>query len=185
MSEVQKPAVQMPRRGNHRFRTALDYRYDLYPLPATADVLCPRCRTRCHFSLNERELFDKDEKNGGYGVLTLPIEGVLPGHGSCLNCAHTFSAIDWPEDAYFAVGLAGGTVWAWNKDYLPPLRARIAGDKVLVRQLLVNSAGLHYYLIHFLSRIPKFALITRHRIRLLRTIDDWMHAESSRYSRKR
>jgi len=54
------------------------------------------------------------------------------------------------------------------------LRARIAGDKVLARQLALREAWLPY----FLARLPQWALVKRNRAHLLRTIDDWLTAES-------
>jgi hypothetical protein len=158
------------RRGQHRFRTPLDYRYRLYPLPSAADVRCPKCRSRCEFCIKPRDTFDRDEQSGGYSLRPLPIEGSMLGKGACTACGNSFSAIRWPEDAYFSVDVHGGTVWAWNTTYLTALRARIAGDRVLERHLTLANAYLHY----FLARLPKQAVVKRNRTRLLRTLDDWL-----------
>jgi hypothetical protein len=159
-----------PMHGQHRFRTPLDYRYRLYPLPSVADVRCPKCRSRCKFSIAPRETFAKDEQSGGYRLLPLPIEASVLGKGACTRCSYRFSVIQWPEDAYFAVEVHGGAVWAWNETYLKALRARVAGDRVLERQLGLSNGYLHY----FLARLPKQAVVRRNRTSLLRTIDDWL-----------
>jgi hypothetical protein len=117
-----------------------------------------------------RETFVKDEQSGVCRLLPLPIEASLPGKGSCIRCGSSFSVVQWPEDAYFSVDVHGGTVWAWNTTYLPALRARVAGDRVLERQLALSNGYLHY----FLARIPKQAVVKRNRTRLLRTLDDWL-----------
>jgi hypothetical protein len=76
-----------PMHGQHRFRTPLDYRYRLYPLPSVADVRCPKCRSRCKFSITPQETFAKDGQSGGDMLRPLPIEtSVL--------------VIQWPEDTY-------------------------------------------------------------------------------------
>lgn len=167
-------------RGQHRFRTPLDYRYQLYPLPSVADVRCPKCRARCHFGVTARESFAKDEQSGGYRLLSLPIEGCLSGEGICANCSNSFTTVRWPEDAYFSVNVHGGIVWAWNKSYLAALRARIAGDKLQQRQLALSDGSLPY----FLARIPKHAIVKRNRERLLRVLEDWLKAENPRPSRR-
>lgn len=122
-------------RGQHRFRTPLDSRYRFYPLPSVADVRCPKCRSRCEFCITPA----KDEQPGGYSMVPLPIEGTVLGKGACTRCGNSFSAIQWPEDAYFSVEVPGGTVWAWNTTYLTALRARVAGDRVLERQLAASK----------------------------------------------
>lgn len=158
------------RRGQHRFRTPLDHRYRLYPLPSLADVRCPKCRSRCEFCITPRQTFAKDEQSGGYSLLPLPIEGTVLGKGACTVCSNSFSAIQWPQAAYFSVDIHGGTVWAWNTTYLRALRARVAGDRVLERQLAASNGYLHY----FLARIPKHAVVKHNRTRLLRTLDEWL-----------
>ena len=72
--------------------------------------------------------------------------------------------------AFFALFVHGGAVWAWNTTYLLALRARIAGDRVLERPLVLANGRLHY----FLARIPKQAILKRNRARLLRTVDAWL-----------
>ena len=163
------------RRGQHRFRTPLDYRYRLYPLPSVADVRCPKCQNRCEFCITPRETFAKDERSGAYSLLPLPIEGTVLGKGACTGCGSSFSAVQWPKDAYFSVDVQGGTVWAWNTTYLAALRARVAGDRVLERQLTASNGYLHY----FLARLPKQAVVKRNRARLLRTLDEWLCSSRS------
>jgi hypothetical protein len=81
----------------HRFRTPLDYRYRLYPLPSVADVRCPKCRSRCKFSITPRGTFAKDEQSGGYRLRPLPIETSVFGKGACTRCGYRFSFIQWPK----------------------------------------------------------------------------------------
>jgi hypothetical protein len=65
-------------------------------------------------------------------------------------------------------------VWAWNASYLTALRARIAGDRVLERQLVLGSGSLQY----FLSRIPKWAVVKRNRSALLKIVDGWLNTKA-------
>jgi hypothetical protein len=173
-SDQQRPLfgelMYMVRRGQYRFRTPLDGRYRQYPLPSDADVRCPKCRSRCRFCVATHARFVKDEQAGVCRLLPLPIVGSLPGKGSCIRCGSSFSVVQWPGDAYFSVDVHGGTVWAWNTTFLPALRARVAGDRVLERQLALSNGYLHY----FLARIPKHAVVKRNRARLLRTLDHWL-----------
>jgi hypothetical protein len=120
--------------------------------------------------LGSRDPYMKDEKSGGYNPSTLPIEGSLPGTGACTKCGNIFSTIQWPEDAFFSVSVPGGRVWAWNTTYLLALRARVAGDRVLERQLALANGRLLY----FLARIPKQAVLKRNRACLMRTVDAWL-----------
>lgn len=163
------------RRGQHRFRTPLDGRYHLYPLPSVADARCPKCRSRCKFCIGPRETFAEDTESSACSLRPSPIEGTLPGKGACTRCCSSFSVIHWPEDAYFSVEVHGGTVWAWNTTYLMALRARVIGDRVSERQLALSNGYLHY----FLARIPKQAVVKRNRAFLLRTLDNWLRCSRS------
>ena len=167
-------------RGQHRFRTPLDYRYQLYPLPSVADVKCPKCGERCVFAVAPREAFIQDAHSGGYSPLALSVEGPLAGAGACASCSNSFTTVQWPNDAYFAVSVHGGTVWAWNHNHLAPLRARVSGDRVQERQLLLREPSFS----RFLARLPKWAVIKRNREQLLRTLDSWLKSEELTLSRR-
>lgn len=160
-------------RGQHRFRQPLDFRYGFYPVPAQADVCCPKCRSRCAFAMDAVENFAKDNVSSGCRLLNIALQGAFAGRAVCSNCTHLFTTIQWPEDAYLSARVHGGLVWAWNSSYLPALRARIAGDRVLERQLALGSGALQY----FLSRVPKWALVKRNRPTLLKIIDGWLSNE--------
>jgi hypothetical protein len=160
-------------RGQHRFRQPLDYRYGFYPVPSEASVRCPKCGARCRFAMDAVENFEKDNASGGYRLLNIPVEGPFSGRGTCSNCGHVFAAVEWPRDAYLLALVHGGVVWAWNLAYLPALRARVAGDRVLERQLVLGNSALQY----FLSRLPKWAMVKRNRPTLLKTIDAWLETE--------
>lgn len=67
-----------------------------------------------------------------------------------------------------------GQVWAWNETYLPILLARVTGDKVAVRQLAMKDRWLDY----FVARIPKFALLTKNRERIVAGMSRLLSAAS-------
>lgn len=121
-------------------------------------------------------MFVKEAYSGGERAVKWPVEGELPGAGSCGNCSTSFSRVQWPGDAYFTANVRGGTVWAWNMEYLVPLRAQVAGDKTLKRQLILKNV----YFSYFLSRTPKFVVVKRNRENLLRYIDAWLKASVNR-----
>jgi hypothetical protein len=54
-------------------------------------------------------------------------------------------------------------VWAWSEEYLPALQARVRGDKVALRHLTMSNWSLTRYI----SRLPKFAVLTKNRSRIL------------------
>lgn len=84
-----------------------------------------------------------------------------------MNCGQIVQRLDWPRDAYFKVEVAGGSVWAWNDRYLPALRARVAGDKVAVRQLTLTD----WELTCFIARLPRYAVLARNRAHLIAELD--------------
>jgi hypothetical protein len=108
--------------------------------------------------------------DNGYQLLELAVGGKKKGHGACLGCGKSYSSVTWPEDAYYKATVQGGAYWVWNEDYLPLLRARVAGDRVRERQLCLGNQGYHY----FLTRLPKYLLIRRHRDIIVRRIDQWL-----------
>jgi hypothetical protein len=154
------------RRSWHRFWRPVDGRYFRYARPALVDAVCPRCDHRLTFS---PELPEPPERgpDRGYPVIRGEVEGPISGRGGCGGCGHIVRRLNWPDDAYFKVELAGGHVWAWNDRYLPVLRARVAGDKVAVRQLTLGD----WELTCFIARLPRYALLARHRVRLIAEFD--------------
>ncbi|BBB60723.1 hypothetical protein UNDKW_2450 [Undibacterium sp. KW1] len=104
-----------------------------------------------------------DEQSGGYTLLKGDICGAIKGRGACTNCGYITNLIHWPQAAYIQVTVPGGMVWAWSQDLLSALRARIGGDKVQLRRMLLGNPDLA----RFVNRIPKAALLTKNRARLL------------------
>jgi len=116
------------------------------------------------------ENYVKDPISGGYLFVKQPINTEIQGKGACSKCAHQALKLSWPNDAYFQIEIAGGSVWAWNEKYLLVLRAKVAGDRVLERQLCLQDGLYRYYL----SRLPKFVVVKRHRERLLQKLDGFI-----------
>ena len=108
-----------------------------------------------------------DPASGGYQVLRGELEGVITGRGGCAGCGKIARALSWPHDAFFQVQVPEGIVWAWNEQYLPALRARIAGNKVALRHLTVGS----WDMARFVARLPRYAVLTKNRVRLLAELD--------------
>jgi len=159
-----------PRRGQRRFWVTLDNRYKQYIWPALFVVRCPHCRAKARFSPSVTHAWVKDAQSGGYRLLELALGGRKEGMGSCTSCGHSFAAIHWPEDAYYCTPVHGALLWAWNEDYLEVLRARVAGNRVLERQLCLHDRRFYY----FVTRIPKNVVIKRNRPHALRIIDGWL-----------
>ena len=162
------------RRSWHRFWRPVDGRYFRYARPEQISAVCPRCTQRLTFSPDLPEP-PKPGPDGGYPVLRGEIEGVISGRGGCGSCGQIVRRIDWPTAAFFKVEVAGGCVWAWNDRYLPALRARIAGDKVAVRQLTLSD----WELTCFIARLPRYAVLARNRTHLIAEVTRLESARSS------
>lgn len=161
---------QIRHRGQYRFRHPIDYRYEYYSWPTEIVAKCHKCGGRIEFNAVIPEPFVKDPVSGGYSISKQPITTEIQGKGACPKCARQAQQISWPVDAFFQTEVAGGSVWAWNEKYLLVLRAKVAGDRVLERQLCQQD-GLYRY---FLSRLPKHVVVKRHRAGLLRKIDEFL-----------
>lgn len=157
-------------RGQYRFRHPIDHRYEYYSWPTEIVAKCHKCGGRIEFNAVIPEPFVKDPVSGGYSIVKQPITTEIQGKGACSKCARQVQQISWPVDAFFKTEVAGGSVWAWNEKYLLVLRAKVAGDRVLERQLCQQD-GLYRY---FLSRLPKHVVVKRHRAGLLRKIDEFL-----------
>ena len=157
-------------RGQYRFRHPIDYRYDYYSWPTTIVSKCSRCASRCEFHAVVPAAFERDEKSGGYQLVSWHIPKAIHGRGMCTKCGYQRERLAWPEDAYFQIPLTGGNVWAWNENYLLALRAHVAGDRVHERHLCAED-GLYRY---FLSRLPKHVVLRRNRERIVRKLDEFI-----------
>jgi hypothetical protein len=69
--------------------------------------------------------------------------------------------------ARIKINVTEGILWSWNTEHLFVIRALVAGDKVLLRKLLLSD----WRLARIVGRIPKFATLKRNRARILRSID--------------
>jgi len=155
-------------RSQRRFGVNLDHRYTVYYWPINIDARCMRCGSHFIFHSNPAVNYEKDEKVGGYRVNYQPTACKIGGQGACPKCGKQVDHIMWPERAYFKFETSGGVVWAWDKQFLDVLRARVAGDRVLERQLCLDNFHYHY----FLTRLPKHVVVKRHRRGILSKIDN-------------
>jgi hypothetical protein len=150
-------------RGQRRFRNPVEGRYFLYSRPEQIDANCDRCGSRISFGAGKIPSHVYDEKSGGYSPVRGEIGGAIAGRGACTKCGRVVRTISWPDAAYFKVQVPEGIVWAWNADYVPILRARVMGDKVTLRHLVERS----WDFARFASRLPRFAVLTKNRVRVL------------------
>ena len=155
--------MNLPLHGARRFHNPVEGRYYSYSRPALMISNCGRCGNRLPFRADPIPTERYDEAIGGYEVLRGEICGVVTGRGACTNCGRIVCSIKWPEEAYFQVRVPEGVVWAWNEEYLPALQARVSGDKVALRHLTMGNWSLTRYI----SRLPKFAVLTKNRSRIL------------------
>lgn len=162
-----------PRRGQRRFWVTLEGRFRYYHWPEIIAAKCPNCAAFLPFSPKIRNC--RLQEGYRYRMLDLPVGAIKDGAGSCTACGRSFNNIHWPIDAFYKSAVQGGEFWAWHEDYLHVLRARVAGDRVLERQLSMRGQAYHY----FLSRLPKFVVLRRNREAILRKIDQWL-GESAR-----
>jgi hypothetical protein len=153
----------MPRHGRRRFWDTVEDRYTLYSRPECIDARCQRCDHRVPFRTQKLPHFVLDVETGGYFPDRGDIGGDIVGRGACANCGRIVRSIAWPDAAYFKVRVPEGIVWAWNASYVPILRTRVAGDRVALRHLV----GPNWDFARFVSRLPRFALLTKNRARIL------------------
>lgn len=164
----QPPAarIQPSHRGQRRSWDPIDGLYRQYRRPETITAVCSRCNAGFPFkpvSLGE----PKEESPGVYRILRGEIEGAIAGRGACGNCGKFVRNVSWPEAAAFKVTVPEGVVWAWNEQYVPPLRARVAGDKMLLRQLIMKNWKQAY----FIARLPRYAVLVKNRARIIAALD--------------
>lgn len=158
------PSSLLRWRGARRFGDVVEYRYCVYQRPTWVRALCARCASQLLFTPDARPGLVFDEKSGGYSVLRGEIGGVIAGAGASPHCGLGVRSINWPEAAYFQVAVPEGIVWAWNEAFLPALMARVAGDKVVLRQILMRSG---WDLARFIARVPRCAVVVRNRTGIL------------------
>ena len=164
ISAMQMPVEpEMRMHGQRRFWDPIEGRYFRYRRPELMRAVCKRCKAAIAFFAKEVPSHEFDETSGGWLVLRGAICGAIVGRGGCGQCGQIVNELQWPHDAYFKVAVPEGLVWAWNETYLPVLQARVAGNKVAVRQFTMKDRWLDY----FVARIPKFALLTKNRERIL------------------
>jgi hypothetical protein len=154
-------------RGQRRFWNPVEGRYFLYSRPEHIDAVCNRCGCEVAFRADKLPTHVYDESSGGYASVRGQIGGQIVGRGACTNCGRIVRSISWPESAFFKVQVPEGVVWAWNVSYVPLLRARVAGDKVALRHLVERD----WDQARFVSRLPRYAVLTKNRHRILAALD--------------
>lgn len=150
-------------RGQRKFRNPVEGRYYSYSRPTDIVSICERCAGRMNFCADSQPTHHYDELSGGYVVLREEICGSIAGRGSCLACGYLSHKVQWPDDAYFKVTVREGIIWAWNESYLPALLARVRGDKVQLRRIVMSD----WNLARFISRLPKYAVLKKNRSKVL------------------
>lgn len=160
------PQIHQRFHGDRRFWNPVEGLYFQYRRPEAIDAVCTRCRARLSFTAEPTKTHEHDPTSGGYLVLRGDVEGTVAGRGSCVQCGKIVRSLSWPDDAFFQVRVPEGIVWAWNDQYLPALRARIAGDRTALRHLTARS----WDLARFVARLPRYAVLTKNRVRLLKEL---------------
>lgn len=161
------PSIPQRHRGDRRFWRPVEGLYFQYRRPEAIAAACVRCGARFQFKADPAKTHEFDPKSGGYLVLRGEIAGTIAGSGACGACGKIVHSLSWPDDAYFQVRVAEGIVWAWSEQHLPALRARISGDKTELRRLVSQS----WDMARFVARLPRYAVLTKNRVRLLTALD--------------
>lgn len=151
-------------RGQRRFRIPVEGRFYQYVRPSLIRAVCVRCGSQFDFIATMQSSSIYDPESGGWSMQKGEIEGAIEGQGACKKCGAIMAKVDWPNHAYFSVKVPEGTVWAWNQHHVPALLARIAGDRVRLRQLTMHDV----HLTRFVDRLPKYALKKKNRSRIER-----------------
>lgn len=155
-------------RGQYRFWEPIDCRYEYYSWPEAIVAKCRSCGGSVRFQAAVPDSYAQDPQSGGYRLVIKSVPAEIQGHGTCEKCGGLVTSIAWPRDAYYCVSVRGGDVWAWNEQYVEVLRARVAGDRVLERQLCFSGSFLYRY---FLSRLPKHVVTKGNRKHILHALD--------------
>lgn len=156
-------------RGEYRFRVLLEGRYRYRYWPEWISSKCRRCGALVCFRATTSTRY-VEEAIGGWRVQVPSSFQSIRGASTCTACGYSNHCLDWPADAWYRIAINGGEAWAWNADFLPALRAQVAGHRVLVRQLCQTNWQFRY----FLARLPKHVLLKRNRERLLRALDRFL-----------
>ncbi len=133
--------------SSRRFRNPVEGRYSIYQRPSLITASCNRCNKPFLFHPIEIPTVVYSEVGGGYARVKGEICGIVAGTGACTKCGQIVGAINWPEAAYIAITIPGGVVWAWNTSFIPALQAKISGDKVKLRHMLMFD----WHLVRFTS----------------------------------
>jgi len=151
-------------------------RYYQYSRPEIVLARCERCGKPIHFKTTSLPTHELDERSAGYLVLRGEVCGIIKGRGACSECGYVARKVSWPDAAYLQVLVPEGVVWAWNEDYVAALEARVRGDKVTLRHLLMHS----WNLARFISRLPKYAVLRKNRSRILSGVEGLRNLRSPR-----
>jgi hypothetical protein len=157
--------------SHRRFWNPVEGRYFRYYRPETIEVSCDRCSHCVPFEIAKAT--QKEDAPSVYVVQRGEICGSIGGRGACSECGRVMRTISWPDAAYLQVRVPEGTVWAWNRDYVPALRARVEGDRVTLRHLILSN----WRFAHYVSRLPRFAVLRKNRARILAGLEKIAHGE--------
>ncbi|MFS2034731.1 hypothetical protein ACEN8I_11970 [Polaromonas sp. CT11-55] len=160
-------------RSIRRFWNPVESRYWTYERPSVIEAICGQCEAPYLFNPDPVPTHQYDPEVGGYTVLKGEICGPIAGRGACGKCGKVATSLTWPEAAYIKIKVAEGILWSWNTEQLVVIRAHVAGDKAVLRKMLMND----WRLSRTIGRIPTFAILKRNRFKILSSID--------RYLRKR
>lgn len=161
------------RRSPYRNWYPIDNRYEYYTWPKQISARCRACEGLVLFSPQEKQGFEQISP-GVYQVRKLPTSASINGRGVCSGCKKIVEHIDWPAEAFYAIKLAAGDAWAWNKAYLQVLRQHVSGEQRSDAAWAKEDALLLYYL----ARLPKYVVLKRNRPTLLRKIDAFLSARN-------
>ncbi len=162
-------------RSIRRFWNPVENRYFIYERPQVIEVLCDRCGQPLFFHPTPVPTHRPiGPEKSSYEVLRGAICCVIAGRGACGNCGKVSTSTQWPEAASIQIRVPEGILWSWNTEQLLAIRALVAGDKGLLRRLLLSD----WELARIVGRIQKFATLKRNRIRILRSIDGLLQRRS-------
>ena len=166
--------LEMPlhplRHGMRRFWNPVESRYWAYERPALIEAECGRCGKSYAFKPDPGPPYPYDPVSGGYRLIKGEVCGAIAGRGACGKCGKVATSLNWPEAAHIKIKVAEGVLWSWNTQQLLAIRAHVAGDKVLLRRMLMNDWNLS----RIVGRIPRFAAIKRNRVKVLAAIDRYL-----------
>jgi hypothetical protein len=164
------PSLYPLHRSIRRFWNPVEYRYWSYERPSIIEAMCAQCEAPYLFNPAPVPTHQYDPESGGHRVLKGEICGSITGRGACGKCGKIATTLTWPEAAHIQIKVAEGILWSWNTEQLVVIRAHVAGNKVLLRRMLMSD----WRLSRIIGRIPTFATLKRNRFKILSSIDRYL-----------